>query len=272
MHTDHLMTQYFNEIAAPEYDPIDNEKIQKLVAIAQAGYNKETKKWETEEAVEARDEIVKRNIRLVPYVIHKVIKDNNKTLFMDCVNECHFAILKCIVGYDPESKTNFATYAQVSIRRHAWRFIRENSSSVKLPANKVAERRKAEEEVYANPGVLDRLFSRDFKPVHHVCSLDYNYDDGKKHHDRPFKDVPIDDSASDKLYEVEIIDLVLDSLQCLTDKEKTIIEKRYLEEHKRTLRDIASDIGMSGERVRQIEQRALIKMKNHLRFEKGEER
>jgi RNA polymerase sigma factor (sigma-70 family) len=265
------MTQYFNEIESPEYDPIDNDQIKELVAIAQSGYNQETKEWETSEAIEAKNEIVKRNIRLVPYVIHKVIKDN-KTLFMDCVNECHFAILKCIAGYDVNGKTSFCTYAQISIKRHAWRFLREHSSSVKLPANKVTERRKIEEEIYSKPGVLDRLFNRDFKPVHHVCSLDYNYDDGTKLHEGPFRDVPINDSASDKIYQVEILNLVMDSLSCLSDKEKAIIEKRYLEDDKRTLRDIADDIGMSGERVRQIERRALVKMKNFITIEKREER
>jgi RNA polymerase sigma-32 factor len=265
------MKQFFNEIAAPEYDPVSNEEIKKIIKVAQAGYNKKTKQWLTEEAIEARNEVVRRNIRLVPYVIHKVVKDN-KCLFMDCVNECYFAIMKCVGGYDLEGKTNFATYAQVSIRRHSWRFLRENASTVVLPATKISSRKKLEDEMYSKPGALDRLFKKDFAPVHHVCSLDYNYDDGTKHHSSPFKDVPVDDSASDKMYDVEIRGLVKGSFSCLTDKEKSIIEKRYLSETKNTLRDIADDIGMSGERVRQIEQRALIKMKNYLKFEKNEGR
>jgi RNA polymerase nonessential primary-like sigma factor len=262
------MKQYFDEIDSEEYDPISNDEIKKLVAIAQAGYNAETQEWETEESIEARNEVVKRNIRLVPYVIHKVMRENKENLFMDCVNECHFAIIKCVVGYD--GSANFATYAQTSIRRHAWRFLRENSSVVKLPANKVTKRKQIEDKIYRTPGVLDRLFKRDFLPLNHVYSLDYNHDDGRKSNESPFKDIPVNECSRDKIYKGEMSGLVMESLDCLTDKEKTIIEKRYLLDSKMTLRDIADDIGMSGERVRQIEQHALIKMRNHLKFKKGE--
>ena len=271
MNVESAITQYFNEINTSEYDAIDNEEIKKLVKIAQDGYDEEKDEW-TEAALEARNEVVKRNIRLVPYVIHKVMKDNKMNLFMDCVNECHFAVIKCIIGYDLEGGTNFATYAQVSIYRHAWRFLRENASSIKLPAQKVAERKKIEDEIYRTPGVLNRLFKRDFKPLNPVYSLDYQFDDGSRVHTSPFKDIPTHESVPEKIYTLEMSDLIIESLECLTDKEKLIIEKRYLNDDKRTLRDIADDIGMSGERVRQIEQKALLKLRSFLRYSKKEDR
>jgi len=271
MNTELSMKQYYNEIAAEEYEPISNEEIRELIRIAQSGYNSERKEWVTEEAIDAKNEVVKRNIRLVPYVVHKVLKDN-RYLFMDCVNECHFSIVKCIIGYDLESRTNFATYAQVSISRHVWRFLRENSNVVTLPYGKVSERKKEEDDIYSKPGVLNRLFKKDFKPVNHVCSLDYNYDDGTKIRTSPLKEISVKDDVPSKIFDEEIRGLVIESFSCLTDKERTIIKKRYLSDKKMTLRNIATDIGMSGERVRQIEQNALFKMKKFLLVEKGEQR
>jgi len=265
-----IMSQYFKDIEGEEYNPISNDEIKELVKIAQAGYDKEKKEWKTEEAIEARNEIVKRNIRLVPYVIHKVIKDKKSNLFLECVNECHYAIVKCVVGYDTsdDCATNFATYAQISIRRHAWRFLRENANTVKLPSAVVSKISKSENEIYATPGALDRVFKGDFKTLNHVVSLDYDYDDGEKNHRSPFKDIPIENDPDKNLKKQELQQLIEGCLQCLSEKERTIIEKRYLSDEKTTLREIALDVELSGERVRQIEKKALTKLRNHIKSSK----
>jgi len=274
--------QYFETIETENYQPIHNDKILALIKIAQSGYDKKTKTWTTEEAIEARNEILKRNVKLVAYLIHKVMKLNNP-LFLDCINEGNCALIKCIIGYDLEERTtNFATYVQVAIRRHAWRFLRENSSSITLPQNKVRERRQVESEIYGNPGALDRLHKRDYLPVNPVFSLDLDFDDDSVN--KKF-DVPVDDDPSEKLGEQEIRGMALKSLSCLTEQEKTIIEKRYLYDHassneelsedsdkKSTLKVMALELGLSGERVRQIETIALKKMKKYITVNRGEER
>lgn len=271
--------QYFDTINTEDYEPIHNDKILALIKIAQSGYDKENKTWLTEEAIEARNEILKRNVKLVAYLIHRVMKVNN-SLFLDCVNEGNCALIKCIIGYNLEEKTtNFATYVQVAIRRHAWRFLRENSSSITLPQNKVRERRQVESEIYGTSGALDRLHKRDYLPVNPVFSLDLDFDDDSVN--KKF-DLPIHDDPSEKLGEKEIRSMVLKSLNCLTEQEKTIIEKRYLYDHvhsneqdlekKSTLKVMASELGISGERVRQIETIALKKMKKYITVDEGEER
>jgi RNA polymerase sigma factor (sigma-70 family) len=271
--------QYFDTIDTDGYQPIHNEKILALIKIAQSGYDKETKTWLTEEAIEARNEILKRNVKLVAYVIHRVMKSNNP-LFLDCINECNCALIKCIIGYNLEERTtNFATYVQVSIRRHAWRFLRENTSSITLPQNKVRERRIVESEIYGKSGALDRLHKRDYLPVNPVFSLDLDFDDDSVN--KKFE-LPVHDDPSAKLGDKEIRKIVLKSLNCLTEQEKTIIEKRYLYDSissneddldkKSTLKVMALELGVSGERVRQIETIALKKMKKYITIDNGEER
>jgi len=266
--------QYFKEIQKPEYDPISNEEIKELVKVAQSGYNPETKKWETQESVEAKNKVVKANIRLVPYIIHKVISSPHP-LFLDCINECHYAILKCIARYDVNASTHFTTYAQVAIRRHVWRFIREHGTSVKLPIAESMRRQQVEDDIYGSPNALDRLIKGDFDPVSHVRSIDFDFDDGSKMHNSPFRDIPMPIDPSRILFDHEMREIAIEAMSHLKDKERLIIERRFLnkeEDVDNTLRGIANEINMSGERVRQIERDALAKMKRFIQREKGEDR
>ena len=66
------------------------------------------------------------------------------------------------------------------------------------------------------------------------------------------------------LFNSECKEMTIDSMKCLTDKEKLIIEGRFLSEKKMTLAEISSKINISGERVRQIECKALGKMRAYI--------
>ena len=269
--------QYFDSIKAPEYNPIANDKILKLIEIAQSGYDKEKKIWFTEEAINARNEIVNRNLRLVPYVVHKVMK-GNKVLyssFMDCISDCNFSLIKCIIGYNlEESKTHFATYAQIAIRRRAWRYLREHGSSIKLPSNRVNERRAEEDEIYCTPGGLDRLLKGDFLPVNPVFSIDAEPDESNC----PKFEFPVEDNPQQKIGKVEMDIIVLEALKSLNDQERSIIERRYLfdslydKKKKDTLKVLSGELKLSGERIRQIEEKALKKMKKFITVDNNEER
>lgn len=254
-------SSYFTEINSTDYDPIDNNEIKKLVKIAQKGYDSETKTW-IEEAEEAKLKIIKANMRLIPFIIHKIIGGNNP-LFMDCINQSHFAIVKCILKYDADSETHFATYAQVAVRRYIWRYLRENSSVVKLPSGQISKRNKEEEEIYKSPGVLDKLFKRNYAPVNYMCSLDYGFDDGIKVHKSLFSSIPHSDNSS-SFFCNKMKQFALDSFKCLSNNERLIIEKRFFSNEKETLKGIAVNIGLTGERVRQIEKNALGKMRRFI--------
>jgi RNA polymerase sigma factor (sigma-70 family) len=246
-----------------KYEPIeDGEVIRDLIKVAQSGYDKDLETW-TPEAEEAKNKIVDANMRLIPFIIHKIISGRHP-LFMDCVNECHFVIVKCIIGYKFDANTHFATYSQTSIRRRVWRFLREHANTVKLPSGQVSKRQKVENEIYGSKNGLDKLFKGDFEPVSHVLSLDYDYDDGSKSHSSPFKDIPCHDTASSIVLGKELKAITRHALSCLTDKEKHIIESRYLLDKKMTLEDVSLTIGTSGERVRQIEKYALKKMRRFM--------
>jgi RNA polymerase primary sigma factor len=275
--TKNATEQYFEKIKSPEYDPINNDEILKLIKVAQSGYNKEKKIWFTEEAIKARNEIINRNIRLVPYVVHKIMK-GNKVLyssFIDCISDCNLSLIKCIIGYNlKDNKTHFATYAQIAIRRRAWRYLREHGSSIKLPSNRVNERRIEENKIYCNPGGLDRLFKGDFLSVNPVFSIDAEFEEGNS---TQF-DFPVEDNPQKKISESEINSLALQSLKCLNDQERAIIQKRYLfdsvydKKKKDTLKVLSNELKISGERVRQIEEKALKKMRKFITVDNNEER
>jgi RNA polymerase sigma factor (sigma-70 family) len=269
--TESLYPHYFNEIAKEEYDPIkDNADVISLIEIAQEGYDYDTKTWKTQKAIDAKDRVIKANARLAPFIVHKIINAYHP-LFMDCVSECNFVILKCILGYDRSKETHFATYYQVSIRRHLWRFLREQANTVKLPSSQVAKRQKVENEIYSSEDCLDKLLKGDFEPVSHVMSLDYDFDNGKSIMNSPHKDIPCHDTASSLIVNDELREATMNSLSCLTVREKDVIEKRYLGPEKMTLKDVASTIGVTGEMVRQIEKAAKNKMRKYVEEDRQEE-
>jgi RNA polymerase sigma-32 factor len=58
---------------------------------------------------------------------------------------------------------------------------------------------------------------------------------------------------------------VRDALRELTDREKLIVRDRLMADEPRTLQDLGDELGVSKERVRQLEQRTLIKLRQRLR-------
>lgn len=227
---------YYNELKKKNYEPVNNEAIKELIFIAQNGYNKNSKEW-SEDAVKARNEIVSRNLRLVSSVVKKYL-DGKNYLFMDCVNSCYFSLINCIINYDLNGKVNFSTYTEVSLKRHIWKFLRENSLPVKFTMKQFQKYKSDvqkfnEEEVLLNQEVF-------------------------------LETVTEKNDAIKNIFDTEIREELKCAIDNLSNKEKNIIEIRYLQEQKMTLNDVSEIIGVSGERVRQIEKNILRKLKNEL--------
>ena len=250
-------SRYFADIMQEEYNPVkDHEVIRGWIREAQKGYDKKTRTFTTDESIEERNKVIKANLRLVPYVVNKIIQMKHY-LYFDCINEGSFALSNCVANYDTDSKTSCATYAQTAIERHMWRFMREHFNTVKLSAQEVTRRKKQEDEVYESGNALDRLYKMDFEPINYIRSLDYSYGDGTQ-----ANDVPVYLNASSILNDKESRDIALRSLECLSDRERVVINNRFLGDKKVILKDISEIIGTTTERVRQIEKFALKKMRN----------
>jgi RNA polymerase sigma factor (sigma-70 family) len=227
---------YYDELRKENYEPTNNKEIKELINIAQTGYNKKTQQWE-EKAVDARNEIVRRNLRLVSSVVKKYV-DGNNHLFMDCINSCYFSIVNCIINYNLDGKVKFSTYAEVSLQRHIWKFIRENSFSVKF--------NRKQFEKYKNDVESFNDEESDFKQEVFL------------------ETIPEKNDFINNIFKMEIKEELKSAINNLPKREKKIIQIRYLQEQKMTLNDVSEIIGLSGERVRQIEKKALKKLNGAL--------
>jgi len=256
---------YFKEISKSDYDPIDDSKIKNHLKIAQDGYDYEKKEWKNQKAIDSREVIIKANMRLIPSIVSKMIGIKH-TLYMDCISECHFAIIKCIIKFDLTQKVAFATYAQVAIKRFVWKYLREHVASVKLPSFQLKKRKEEEDRMYQSEGILDHLYKKDYVPVNHVCSIHYEANTNNGSVYNPLQEIECQspNAIQNLLYE-ERKEKALDALKCLNNKERKVIEARILfDERKVTLNCVANELNITGERVRQIEKNALEKMRSHM--------
>lgn len=250
---------YFQEIMSKkEYEPIsDNEEVKRLISKVQEGYDYENKSWLNEESLEARNILIKRNLRLVPFVLHK-IKLGRHHLFMDCVSEGVFSLSKCILGYDLKSNTIFASYAQIALRRHMWRFLRENGNAIKLPFGELKKRINYEKISFNSPDNL---------PIHPASSISNKLDDKSANSKSQFMDIPLYETPCSIILSDENKIIIRSALECLTERERFIIDKRVLSDEKVIFNDLADEMGITRERVRQIEKEALLKMRNWISYQ-----
>jgi len=226
---------YHNELSKEKFEPISNEEIKELIMVAQKGYDKHSKQW-TEEAVQARNKVIEKNLRLVYYVVMKYL-DQESNIFMDCINDSSFSLVNCIINYDCNGTVKFSTYAETSIKRSIWKFTRENSAIVSFTKTQ-----------------LDQ-YMQDVK----------NYQENTFSENNSEQEI-LESKASQFNQIKQINDLEMrvelkKAIETLTAKEKEIIKNRYLVEKKRTLNELAEEVGVTGERIRQIEKKALKKLK-----------
>lgn len=251
---------YFTEISNEEYNPISNEEIHKLVEIAQAGYNSKTETW-TEEAEEAKSKIVKSNVRFVTYVVNSLV-ENTDAIYMDCINNSYFTVVKCIVKYDTKAGKKFVNYMGSAIRNCIFNYLNDHRFSIRIPLGKMCKRRKHRDNLYKSISHFDSLNS---DPVNVVFSIDY-----KSEEKNVFEDLAYHEDPFNSIISSEICFIVRDAINSLKEKEKLIIKRRFFSSECSTLQAISLDMGLTRERIRQIEKESLRKMRRFIKKEKNE--
>ncbi len=227
----------------------------------------------------ARERIINANLRFVVSVAKK-FKGQGLPL-SDLINEGNIGLINAIDKFEPEKGYHFISYAVWWIRQSIMKAISEKGRAVRLPLNRAnelvtiqkAERALIDKMNTAEPSIEDLsdatgISSGTIKDLLSVSADMISFDSPLKRSedgDSTFGDFIEDESKGP---EEQVIDgslkrNVRSLLSVLSDKERNIIEMRYGFNGNKpmSLKEIGDSYNLTKERIRQIEKRALEKLK-----------
>jgi len=233
----------------------------------------------------ARQTMIERNLRLVVSIAKNYA--NRGVALMDLIEEGNLGLIHALEKFDPQRGFRLSTYATWWIRQSIERAIVNQARTVRLPVhvvrelNQVRRARRALESECASRGAAREVRIEDIaravgKGVGTVADI-------LRHAEAATSlDTPIDEDAS-----VSLLDRVTDAgtaspdahvgdrererlvhewLEQLPAKQRLVIQRRFGLDSAdpATLEDVALDLGLTRERVRQIQQEALQRMRRSL--------
>lgn len=227
----------------------------------------------------AADKLFKHNLRLVVSVA-KFYRGRGLDM-MELIQEGCIGLIKGIEGFDPSKGFKLTTYAMWWIKRYIKKAIQNTGSTIRLPIN-MAEKRidvnklrdKLKEELGREASVEELCeitgFTQEciknilsYSDNNSIVSLD-SVLPGNDKHDSTFADmIPDEDFSIDRELEHNELHNILNSMiDNLDERSKQVIELRvgFNGNRVHTLEEVGSMLGITRERVRQIEKKALKKL------------
>jgi RNA polymerase primary sigma factor len=206
---------------------------------------------------EIKKEILEGNLRFVITVSKQY--QNQGLDFPDLIAEGNYGLLKAIENFDWSKKLRFISYAVWWVRQSILQSLNENARTIRLPVNVVQELQKAKKELDKEGVELPEKF----------VNLPYtvNLDSPLNEEGDTLMDVLNNPNAewadANLTTEQTLKDKLLGMLDVLDERERIIVEDYFgLSGSTRTLEDIGSDFDLTKERVRQIKEKALRKLRN----------
>ena len=224
----------------------------------------------------ARDRMVRANLRLVVNIARGY---TGKGLgLQDLIEEGNLGLLRAVEGFDPAMGTRFSTYASYWIKQSIKRALINGAKTIRIPAYMVellskwrrASARLTEELGRTpTPEEVARVLGLAKKklPIIKKAIKVYNATPQTDQADTGWSlgEMVMDDrlkSAEDELVESDALTHVRKMLETMDAREATVLRMRFgLDGHEpRTLKEIGESLGLTRERVRQIETEALAKL------------
>lgn len=195
----------------------------------------------------------------------------------DLINESFFGLRTAALKYDPDNKVGaaFSTYAAFWIKQTIRRFIGNHGSTIRIPIHTLDDFSKVKRELSTGLGLDDACENKDIDPedYYRICSLVnlISYNQKTSNEEAGDSDTEMVDFISSETSisaeDICINDSTIDECSSimkkyLSDKEYEVLSRRLglFESSPETLQIVSENIGLSRERVRQIEETALKKL------------
>mgnify|MGYP006411298071 CR=1 FL=1 len=229
----------------------------------------------------AYDKLIYSNLKFVISVAKKY--QNQGLTLEDLICEGNFGLVKAYYKFDIGKNVKFITYAVWWIRQAILNAIHEQVKLIRIPLNKIANvtkiakaRALLEAELGGEPSdyeieeyINDPLVMKDSLYSHTVISLDKPHTDNAKDLTNI---IPAEDDKDSLAFLEQCFKEELESIlvKDFTAKERSIVRMYYGIGHIRpyTLKEIGIDMGLTRERIRQIKEKVLNKLKMKHRSEK----